>query len=687
MQQRHLPHRNRLHELVKDASRFVRMFSSCIEEHPLLVYLSALPFTPVHTLLYKTFAAYDVPWIVHGYNKSWPPLLQMFSGHETPVASVAFAPDGTQIVSGYWDSKIRVWDASSGTQILAPLTGHGSGVTSVAISPDGQRIASSSGDRTIRLWDTSSGEEVFPSMRGHTDVVNSVAFSPNGTRIASGSSDHTVRVWDVLSGCQVITPLRGHRGGVSSVAFSPDGRWIASGSSDRTIRVWDSTTGAEILPPLQGHRGGIWWIAISADGQRIASCSGGGIIRIWDAQSGAKNLCLRGQDADRFKHAAFFPDNKRIASISHNNRVHVWDVVSGARLSTSAVHKPMACMALSRCGEQLAIGYEDATIGLWNVMSSDEDNIPPPRMFEDHIVSLAFSPNGDQIASTSKSDHTVRIWDSYLGRQVIALLRGHKDIIVSVAYSPNGALIASGSADNTIRVWDTASARETLVPLRGHKDCVNCVAFSPNGNHIASGSDDLTVCLWSSKRKVQIFAPFRGHEKSVESVTFSPDGKQLLSACWGGIIRVWDIASSTATLQLAMGRHEFSYFHSVGFSLDGRYIKAAYYTNGFPDELSCIRIWDCSSPRMVKSRNYLHEASTLNDPLIITPDAWIVHVRTRTVVGKLPPIVSVWRYAASNTSISFTTDDRRSTMFTMHFPPTVLTSPNTWDPVAYQIET
>ena len=41
------------------------------------------------------------------------------SAHSSPVASVAFSPDGSTIVSGSYDKTIKVWDA--GVSALTPL--------------------------------------------------------------------------------------------------------------------------------------------------------------------------------------------------------------------------------------------------------------------------------------------------------------------------------------------------------------------------------------------------------------------------------------------------------------------------------------------------------------------------------------------------------------------------------------
>ncbi|KIM91479.1 hypothetical protein PILCRDRAFT_130708 [Piloderma croceum F 1598] len=92
-----------------------------------------------------------------------------------------------------------------------------------------------------------------------------------------------------------------------------------------------------------------------------------------------------------------------------------------------------------------------------------------------------------------------------------------------------------------------------------------------------------------------------------------------------------------------------------------------------------MQVWDTSKARFTLASSYLHKSCALKDPIIITSHAWIVDVAARRFLGKLPSIVSIHRFAASKTSIAFTTEDRGSMIFIMHLPPNMLAGP---DPAA-----
>jgi len=48
------------------------------------------------------------------------------------------------------------------------------------------------------VWDAETGTTVLAPLEGHTDCVNSVAFSPDGTCVVSGSGDKTIQVSRIM---------------------------------------------------------------------------------------------------------------------------------------------------------------------------------------------------------------------------------------------------------------------------------------------------------------------------------------------------------------------------------------------------------------------------------------------------------------------------------------------------------
>ncbi|KIK13712.1 hypothetical protein PISMIDRAFT_118339 [Pisolithus microcarpus 441] len=613
--------------LIEDEIKFTDSFNGAISHSAPHLYISALAFLPVKTLLSRMLMPKFSSLLgVIGSPECWQATqLLACEGHTDGVFSVAFSSDGKKIVSGSWDKTVRVWDAERGVKIGSHLEGHTDGVNSVAVSHDGKRIASGSVDKTIRVWDAERGVQIGSYLQGHTDRVISVAFSPSGKRIVSGSWDKTVRVWDAEGGVQIGSHLEGHTDRVDSVAFSPDGKRIVSGSKDKTVRTWDAETGAQIGSHLEGHTDGVNSVAFSPDGKRIVSGSVDKTVRVWDAERGVQIGSNFMGHTDRIISVAFSPDGKRVVSGSVDKTVRVWDAERGIQIGSHFEGHPnvVISVAFSPDGKRIVSGSWDKTVRVWDA----ERAVQMGNHHEGHtdgINSVAVTSDGKKIVSGSW-DRTVRVWDAKKGVQIGNHLEGHKDGVISVAFSPDGKRITSGSWDKTVRVWDAERGVQIGSHLGGHVDAVNSVAFSPDGTKVVSGSVDKTVRVWDAQRGVQIGSCLEGHTDGINSVAFSPDSKRIVSGSVDKTVRVWDAETGVQIGNLLGGHTDQVY--SVAFSPDGKRIVSGSWDR-------TLQVWD--SERGIKIGSHLEGHTDRVYSVAFSPDG------KRIVSGSKDKTVRVW---------------------------------------------
>jgi WD40 repeat protein len=284
-------------------------------------------------------------------------------------------------------------------------------------------------------------------LAGNTDQLRCVAFSRQGDLIASGSNDSTAKVWDAKSGKKLFT-LEGHDFTVIDVAFHPDGKHLATASGDTTIKIWNLTTGKEIRT-LAGHTHHVERVAYNPDGTSLASSSEDGTVRIWDPSTGNARTTFRGHRV-RVISLAFRPDGRRIAS-----------------------------------------GSGDGIVLIWNPADGEIEWSLPER-----AASISYSADGKYLATACGK--SVKLWESSSGK-LLRTFDGHTENVESVAFSPDGKHIASTSWDKLVKIWGVSAGRE-LVSFKAHPEWVNAVAYSPDGKRLATGSEDKTIRIWDLDR-------------------------------------------------------------------------------------------------------------------------------------------------------------------------------------------
>ncbi|QDV37392.1 nSTAND1 domain-containing NTPase [Tautonia plasticadhaerens] len=118
--------------------------------------------------------------------------LRQLKGHFLPVMCLATVPGRPFLVSGGYDTLVRVWDVAHPGDPLT-LSGHTAPIVALAVTPDGEFIASGDEAGWIRLWERETGE-VVATLGEHAEVVTSLEFIDEA-RFASTDAQGRLKIW------------------------------------------------------------------------------------------------------------------------------------------------------------------------------------------------------------------------------------------------------------------------------------------------------------------------------------------------------------------------------------------------------------------------------------------------------------------------------------------------------------
>jgi len=153
-------------------------------------------------------------------------------GHNWPVMSLSFAPDGEFLASAAKKSSVRLWRTSKGQEVRRFAVPLPYWVDGVAISPANKSVTISS--RELLHFDLGSGKKL-PILKS-PGLVRLFTYSSDGRRLALAVED-IVHVYEMPAGKELFhVDVRTH-GSVSchtrALAFSPDGKILATGRDNK----------------------------------------------------------------------------------------------------------------------------------------------------------------------------------------------------------------------------------------------------------------------------------------------------------------------------------------------------------------------------------------------------------------------------------------------------------------------
>lgn len=280
----------------------------------------------------------------------------------------------------------------------------------------------------------------------------------------------------------------------------------------------------------------------------------------------------------------FSPNGQFLAAKDEPDQLHLWDLRHGSGPSKALGRVCGSAFDFSPDSRLVTFGC-DGPIHLVNIASGQEINlldVPAPDTNTYSINSIAFHPNGQQVAiSSAEKDRAVQILNLNDGHSVKIL--SHPAGVNGIAWSDDGKLLATACDDFRVYVWGADSLDKPPSVLQGHRSEVRLVTFNHRGTLLASSSWDQTVRLWNPTSGRQlIYIP---GSAAAWPLQFSADGQQLAFRLGYSEVGFWQVMDSQEYRTFTSREGRKGPF-SADFSLDGRQLASAHYDG--------VRLWDVS---------------------------------------------------------------------------------------------
>jgi WD40 repeat protein len=204
-------------------------------------------------------------------------------------------------------------------------------------------------------------------------------------------------------------------------------------------------------------------------------------------------------------------------------------------------------IALSPDGRHLATGGYDGIIRIWDTETGNFEHAFVGH--DSYVYGLAWSPDGNYLASAGSFNATARVWEAKTGL-CVRVLKGHKGYVSHVAWSPDGnRLLTAGGSSGFITMWDVPAGKQLNTTEYGNP--IYSISFAKNGEHIATSAAKAGTYIADS-RSLKTIHSLKEALDDATAVAFSPDSKSLAAGS-SKLTAVYDVETGKLTRKLETG--------------------------------------------------------------------------------------------------------------------------------------
>jgi cytochrome c len=340
----------------------------------------------------------------------------------------------------------------------AQLRGHGGPVRALVVSPDGSQAMSGSFDTSAIRWSLTRNvaEQV---MRFHDNAVNAVAWLKDGRIVTAGADAH-IAIW-TPGKPDPDTVLDGHSGPIAGLAVSGDGNWLASASWDHTVRLWPLNGGAPRV--LEGNSQNVNGVAFSPGGGELVSAGYDASLRIWRLADGDVSV----HNLPTPLNAVVIAPDGEIVAAGADGKVYFLSPQGEPRGELQASATPVIALAMSPDGQLLAAASIRGSVAVIERQARKLGHtLVGPGL---PVWSVAFFPDGHTLL-TGGADRTIRRWDALTGEPIGAVVIGAPDDpLAAYAGDPGAQVFRACVACHTLSSGEGNKAGPSLAGIFGRR--------------------------------------------------------------------------------------------------------------------------------------------------------------------------------------------------------------------------